>query len=123
VAAVAVTLAIIAEQGVPQWETDLSGWVYKSLTRKRAKQAADYIQASRYLVIAALLLLVLATGISWLAALTGGEDGGQNAIVAKQSGATCGTLTNHGGVLALKVGDKIQPISESADITPVDSCP
>jgi len=123
VAAVAVTLAILAEQGVPQWEGDLDGWAFRSLTRQRAKQAAGYIQISRYMVVGALLLIVLAAGVSWLAALTGGGKSGQNAIVSRAAGVTCGTLTSTNGTLALKVGNKVQPIAEKADVTLVDSCP
>ena len=86
-AAVAVLLATLAGQGSPQWTPDLTGWKFLSLTRKRNALAAAQIRASRYLVVAALLMIVLATGIAWMAALTGEPvPDDQSAIVVTPAG-------------------------------------
>jgi hypothetical protein len=123
VAAVAVTLAILAAQGSPQ-QTESNGWTYRSLTRQRAELAAAQLNASRYLVITALVLITLATGIAWMSALTGDEPAsGQDAIVATSAGAICGTLTDADGSLGLQIGDELKPIGTSAAITLVDDCP
>jgi hypothetical protein len=102
----------------------LTGWTYFSLTRTRAALAAGQLRASRYLVITALLLITLATGVAWMSALTGDEEPkGQDAVVVSSAGATCGTLTNLDGSLGVHVADEDRPIGESAAITLVDSCP
>jgi hypothetical protein len=124
-AAVAITLAIVAEQGIPRYVGDLNGWTLRSLTEKRAKAAARQLTASRYLVLLSLLLILLATGIAWMTALTGEENvATQEAIVVTTAGALCGTLTDADGSLALKIGDgDPEPIAEGAAITLVEECP
>lgn len=124
IAAVAVLLAILAEQGIPKREDSLDGWAYRSLTAKRADQAAGQLSASRYLVVVALSMILLAAGIAWMAALTGeSEPGTQEAIVVTDEGGRCGTLGSADGALALTVGDSVTPIGARAELTLVDSCP
>lgn len=124
-AAIAVTLAILAEQGVPRHLAGLNGWKLRSLTEKRAKAAAGQLKVSRYLVLLALLLILLATGIAWMTALTGEEEpASQEAIVVTRERATCGTLTSEGGSLVLEIGDgEPEPVGAGAAITLVENCP
>jgi hypothetical protein len=125
VAAIATVLAILAEQGIPKYEDDLNGWVLRSLTQKRADKAAGQLRSSRYLVVLALLLILFATGIAWMTALTGDDaPATQKALVSAPRGLACGTLVDEGGFLALKIGDgEAQRIEGGAAITLVDSCP
>jgi hypothetical protein len=70
------------------------------------------------------VLLLGATGVSWLAALTGGSvDKSRSAIVIGTTGARCGVLTGSAGELALVVNKHSQSIPADAQLTLVDSCP
>jgi len=123
-AAIATLLAALAEQGVPQHSDSLTGWVYRNLTEKRAKQAAGQLMASRVLAIVALLAIVTATGIAWLSAVTGDEKAAsQSAIVQFAEGTACGTVTKSGTQVSLTVGTETQRIPSDAKLTLVDSCP
>jgi hypothetical protein len=80
--------------------------------------------ASRYLVLIALVLIILATGIAWMTALTGDEQAAtQEAVVVTSQGASCGTLTGEGGALSLEVDSTPQPVAGGANLTLVDDCP
>jgi hypothetical protein len=123
-AATGLMLAIMAGQGDPLWSDDLDGWTYRSLTQKRAQKSITQLRNSRYLVLLSLLLIIVATGIAWMTALTKNDKAvGQNAIVVAAGGATCGTLESHGGSLSLKTNDRSNPIPQDARITLVDACP
>ena len=124
VAAIGLTYAIMAEQGYPQWSENLNAWTYRSLTRKRAEKSAEQLRNSRYLVLLALLLIILATGIAWMTALTKDDKaGGQDAIVETRAGVKCGTLTREGDALKVRVGSISHDIAPGAQVTLVDSCP
>jgi hypothetical protein len=124
VAAIGLTYAVLAGQGYPQWNDSLTGWTYRSLTEKRADKSAKQLRNSRYLVLLAVLLIIFATGIAWMTALTGDEKlGGQDAIVVTSGGVKCGTLTHEGDALKIKVGDNPEDIKPGTQITLVDSCP
>lgn len=70
-------------------------------------------------------MILLATGILWMTALTGEEEPAtQEVIVVTTGGASCGTLTKAAGALALKVGnDEPEPVGAGATITLVEGCP
>jgi hypothetical protein len=126
IAAVALLLATLAEQGAPQYSETLDGWTLKSLTEKRATQAAKQIRWSRYLVLIALIMVIGATGIAWLTPLTGKETASepQDAIVSDRSGVACGSLGPPADGLSLMVGNRApQEIEADARITLVDKCP
>jgi hypothetical protein len=116
-------LAVMAEQGSPQWSEDLTGWTLKSLTRKRADASARQFLLSRQLLLGALVLIVLATAIAWMTALTGDEPSSQSAIVVMPGGAVCGTLQTHDGALSVKAGSMTSRVPERALVTLTDSCP
>ena len=122
---VALLLATLAEQGAPQYTENLSGWALKSLTEQRATQAANQIRQSRYLVLIALVMIIGATAIAWLTALTGDDAGekAQKAIVVGSDVVACGTLTQPDGALRLKVGDGAASAISATKITVVTDCP
>jgi hypothetical protein len=123
-AAIATLLAALAEQGVPKQSEPLTGWTFRSLTQKRAEEAAGQLMASRLLTIVALLCVITATGIAWLSAVTGDEPAAtQSAIATLADGAACGSLTKQGDRVALTIGNRVEEIPPSAHITLVDACP
>lgn len=123
-AAIAVTLAGLAEQGTPV-KGPATGQHLRALTKARATRASHQILWSRLLTVIALLLIVGATGIAWLAALTGNHAAAkQSAIVVDHSSAVCGTLpTSTAGAIRLIVDGTPRPIPGDAQVTLVDSCP
>jgi hypothetical protein len=126
IAAIALLLATLAEQGTPKHSNELDGWTLKSLTEKRARQAADQIRWSRYLVLVALMMVIGATGIAWLTPLTGKEEAAkaQQAITSGPSGVACGSLSPPANSLTLTVaGGTPEPIEADAHLTLVEKCP
>jgi hypothetical protein len=124
VAAIATLLAALAEQGTPVFEEQLDGSRFRTLTRVRAKKAANQLFASRVLIVLALALIIASAGVAWLTALTGKEESSsQSAIVVAGSGAHCGVLKSVDGRLLLEVGKTTTPVASNARITLVDSCP
>ena len=122
-AAIATLLAALAEQGIPKQQS-LTGWTFRSLTKKRAEQAAGQLMASRLLTVGALLCVIAATGIAWLSVVTGDDEPSkQSAIVTLDDGTACGTLTKSGDRLVLAVGDRVEKIPSSTGVVLVDSCP
>jgi hypothetical protein len=69
------------------------------------------------------LLIVLATGISWLKATNKKSSSTQDAIISTSTGAVCGTLTSHDGALTVKIGASEKPIGPGSTITVVTKCP
>lgn len=124
IAAVALLLAALAEQGTPLHVESLDGATFRTETRVRAVRAATQMRYSRGLVVVALVLLTVATGIAWLAALTGEPaTKAQSALVVAASGAQCGKLSSAAGTLVLTVAKEPHPIPGDARVTLVDSCP
>ena len=121
-AAAGLAFAIVAEQGTPSWTSNLDGWTYRWRTLTRAKKSAREIAFSRYLILGALILMIIATGIAWMTALTKPASG-QDAIVAFSGGAQCGVLATHDGVLTITVGGSTRTIAPNAEITLVGNCP
>jgi hypothetical protein len=75
-------------------------------------------------VLLALLLIILATGIAWMTALTKDKKTtSQDAIVTTSAGLKCGTLAKEGDALKLKAGSSFYDIKLGAPVTLVDSCP
>ncbi len=121
-AAVALVLAGLAEQGTPV-KGEVTPVHLRALTKARATRASNQILWSRLLTVVALLLIVTATGIAWLSALTGTQPA-QSAIVVDHSSAVCGTLSlSPTGSLMLIVNGTPRAIPGDAHLTLVDSCP
>jgi hypothetical protein len=70
-------------------------------------------------------MIVAATGVAWLGALTGKEPvSKQSAVVVSSAGAKCGTLSvTKSGHLLLSVGGTAEAVPGDARVTLVDSCP
>lgn len=125
VAAIGTLFAALAEQGTPV-QTSANGGLYRALLRTRANEARSQIQASRILIVIALCLLILATGVAWLTVLAPAKKPsvGQNVLIQTSAGAQCGTLTRSGQQVELTAGaGSPAPIPGDAKITLVDSCP
>jgi hypothetical protein len=125
-AALATLLASLAEQGIPRYDKRFDGWTYKRLTELRARRSAVQLTASRLLAVLALTLVVIATGIAWLTALTGPETvSPQQAITESVDGPVCGVLTSDAGQLEVMVPGSAQSteLARGAQVTLVDFCP
>lgn len=123
-AAVATLLAALAEQGIPKYSGEFTGWVYKSLTEKRARKASDQLKTSRILTVIAFVLIIAATAVAWLTALTGNPPAKtQSAITTSSRGAVCGTLTTENGRLAVITGTTTTGLTGPTAVTLVDNCP
>lgn len=123
VAAIATLLAALAEHGTPVSVKNLTGPLYRTLLRTRARRAVTQIRWSRILTVIALLLMVTATSVAWATALTETKDSSQSAIVVSTAGGECGTLSQTNGSLSLKVGSATKPIAPDSVVTLVDACP
>ena len=123
IAAISLCLAVMAEQGSPQWSENLTGWALKSLTKQRADRSANEFRWSRFFLLVALVLIILATAIAWATALTKKKSDKQSAIVVMAGGAVCGALQTRDGVVSIKSVKSTGQVPENALITLVDSCP
>lgn len=126
-AAVATLLAGIAEQGTPI-KAQLTPGGLRARTRTRAQKARQQIFWSRLLTVLALLIIVAATGVAWLTAITKAEPAKtQPVIILSPIGAACGSVsTAESGELLLTVpgaSSTPAPLPENARIKLVDSCP
>jgi len=121
-AAVGLAFAVVAEQGSPKWDPKVDAWSYRWQRKELAKRSADRIRTSRYLILAAVVLIIVATGIAWMKALTKPSSSEQDAIVSFVSGAVCGPLTTHNGIVSITVNGSERAV-RNARITLVSSCP
>lgn len=122
-AAAGLAFAVVAEQGSPRWDSEVTAWSYRWEMLQLARRSANSIRNSRYLILGAVVLIVVATGIAWMKALTKPPSSEQDAIVSFASGAVCGALTTHDdGVVSVTVNGTERPVT-GARITLVSGCP
>jgi hypothetical protein len=123
-AVVATLLGGLAEQGTPVWRESLDGSKYRTLIKTRARRAIRQLYWSRGLTVVALALVILATGVAWMTALTNGEKPSPiNVIVTGTPAAHCGELVQVRGTLSVSSEATAFPIPSNAQVVPVDSCP
>jgi hypothetical protein len=97
-AGAAVLLAAIAAQGVAQDVSLLDGWAFRTLAAARIRTAAKQLAWSRVLAVTATMCVLLAVGVTWLAALEERREKqstGQRALLVSgpRNEVVCGTLT------------------------------
>lgn len=128
-AAAAVLLAAIAAQGTSRDVSLLDGWAFRILTTARIKAAAKQLAWSRVLAIAATMCVMLAVGVTWLAALeerTGKQSTGPSALVLRgpRSEIVCGTLTvTSAGVRITPKRGRPHDVASPETLTLVSRCP
>jgi hypothetical protein len=128
-AAAAVLLAAIAAQGAAQDVSILDGWALRTLTAERIKAAAKQLAWSRVLAVTATMCVLLAVGLTWLAALDERDEKqstGQSALLV--SGAAkevvCGTLTmTAAGLRVVPKRGRPHDVVSPETLTLVSSCP
>jgi hypothetical protein len=125
-AAGATYCAAMAAQGTPATLENLNGWTLKQLCKARLPTALKLLKASRTLTLAAVLLILGAVTVGWLAALDArGSSSGQKAIATRADGSIeCGELKLSGQQLALDTGSGTPHVlSNVRQIVLVDDCP
>jgi hypothetical protein len=126
-AAGAVLLAALAEQGVPRKLKRFAGWELRHQTQVRAQTAAVQLAWSRILGVGAAIVVLASIGITWIAAQRDASksEASQKALVVSDSGVVqCGTLVKQGSGLALKLADGTASTAAGArQVIKVSSCP
>lgn len=126
-AATATYCAAIAAQGTPTSVPNLNGWTLKQFQADKLPRAVKLLRTSRFLALAAILLIIGAVAVGWLAALDGRNSASpQSAVVVRADGAvSCGTLKwGKQNRLVLDNGHgSIIPLARVSAVTTVTSCP
>jgi hypothetical protein len=126
VAAASTYCAALAAQGSPTVVGNLNGWTLKRFYTARLPGAMQLLRASRFLALAAVLLVVGAVAIGWLAALDGRDSqSAESAVVIRLAGgSSCGELKRLNKRLVLvSANGVIVPLANVRSVTIVDSCP
>lgn len=131
VAAAAILFAAVAAQGVPARVANLDGWTLKQLTMQRAHRAASQLAVSRFLTVAAALLILGAVGLTWLTALEERDEKDAEdaplAIVVPLAGqpVVCGQLGSATEALTIKPegAERAVVIRGARSVRIVSACP
>ena len=128
-AGAAVMLAALAAQGTATDVSLLDGWALRTLTAARTKAAAKQLAWSRVLAVGAAMLVLVAVGLTWLAALRERDESGatsQHAVVISQASGevVCGELTMARGTLSVTPANgPSQHIAALESVSIVKGCP
>lgn len=123
-AVIAAGAALLAAQGTPEKVPLPTGERLRAWSRNEERTARRRLFWSRWLTVAALVLLAAGTGIAWCSPR---KDDEQNLLVRTKEGLRCGKLIeSRKGRLIIKTDTKAHtPVSVSnlVDFAPVDDCP
>lgn len=113
-AALAVTLAALAAQGSPKVTRQLDGWSLKQWHKSRVRIAIKLIAWSRILACSAVLAVLAAMSVSWLASIEESDPSPSVSILL---------IDENGQIHCVNTESTPPALSRIVEAVPVDACP
>lgn len=125
-AGVALVCAALAAQGGFHKYDVLTGVALEKSQAESAGRAVRMLAFSRWLAIAAAVLVAVGSAVAWLATVTTEATAAETVVVIYSDGVVrCGELRTGSatGSAKLKIGDELIDLTDVTSIKPVSACP